>query len=80
MERKEAIKNRIKELMEQKGMTYNTLAEKSGIPLRRVYRLATGMTYNPGVFTMIEICDALGVSLDEFFDTEELQKLRDSRA
>ncbi|MBQ3559408.1 MAG: helix-turn-helix transcriptional regulator [Agathobacter sp.] len=80
MERKDAIKRRIQELMERKGIDYKTLAEASGIPLRSVYRIATGMSNNPSVFYIMQICDGLGVSLDEFFEAEYFAEFRNPRA
>lgn len=74
MEQRDAIGKRIQDLMEQKGLNYNTLAEKSGVPLKRVYRLANSMNSNPSVFLMMQICDGLGVSLDEFFGAEEFKE------
>lgn len=65
-----AIANRFKELCEEKGMNYNTFAEKSGIPVRRIYRLAWGNCSNPGVFFMLRVCDALEITVDEFFQSE----------
>lgn len=76
MEQKIAVSSRIKELMEQKGLDYNALAEKSGFPVRSVYRLANGLTYNPGIFTMMKICKGLDVSLDEFVSTEAFDEFR----
>lgn len=58
---------RLKEVCQEKGLTYRELGEKCGMPATRIMRIATGMTKNPGVYTMIAICDGLGVSLDEFF-------------
>ena len=73
MEQNEVLAKRLKELMEEKGMNYRTLAEESGLPVKRVYRMAAGMTSNPGVFVMMRICKGLGVTLDEFFKAEEFE-------
>jgi len=62
--------------MEQRGMNYNELAEKSGLPVRRVYRMATGLVSNPGIFLMIQLCKGLEVSLDEFVGTEAFDAFR----
>lgn len=71
-----ALANRLKELCKEKNMSYRELGEKIGMPATGIMRIASGMTSNPGVFRMIRICDGLGVSLDEFFDTEEFKELR----
>lgn len=70
------LSNRIKELMEQKGMNYVALAEKSGIPARRVYRIVNGLLSNPGIFVMMKVCKGLEVSLDEFVSPEEFDEFR----
>lgn len=76
MEQNIALANRLKELCEQKNLSYNELAEKSGLPLRRIYRMAHGGVSNPGVFVMMRICSGLEVSLDEFFGTDEFKEFR----
>ena len=76
MEQNTVLANRLKEVCEEKNISYSTLAEKSGVPVRRIYRLASGMTSNPGIYTMMSICDGLEISLDEFFGTDEFKELR----
>ena len=73
MQQNEALAKRLKELMEEKGMDYRALAAKSGLPVKRVYRMVMGVTSNPGVFVMMQICKGLGVTLDEFFEAEEFE-------
>lgn len=68
--------NRLKELCQEKNISYRELGEKIGMSGTRIVRIANGMTSNPGVYTMIQICDGLGVSLDEFFGTDEFKELR----
>ncbi len=76
METNILLANRLKELCEEKNLSYNALAEKSGLPVRRIYRMACGGTSNPGVFVMMQLCNGLGMSLDEFFATDEFKALR----
>ena len=73
MEQNVVLGNRMKELMKAKNVGYQDLAEKSSVSIRRIYRMANGGVSNPGVFEMMRICNTLGVSLDEFFGTEELK-------
>lgn len=68
--------NRLRELCVEKNMSYRALGEKIGMPETRILRIARGMTSNPGIFVMISICDGLGVTLDEFFGTDEFKELR----
>ena len=61
---------RINELCKNDGVTYYTLSYRSTIPLTTLMHIMDGTTKNPGIFTLMKICDGLGVSLSEFFDTE----------
>ena len=79
MEQNMAIANRLKSLLEEKGMNYQTLAEKSGIPVRRVYRLVYGYTSNPGIFLMLRICEALEITVDEFLQSDEFKNRAEFR-
>ena len=71
-----ALANRLKELCQEKNISYRALGEKIGMPETQIIRMALGVTRNPSIYTMISICDALGVSLDEFFGTDEFKELR----
>ena len=61
---------RLKEVCQEKGISYRELAEKVDMPTSRIFRIANGMTTNPGIYTMIRICKGLEISLDEFFSDE----------
>lgn len=65
---------RINELCKNNEMTYYTLSYRSTIPLTTLVHIMDGTTKNPGIFTMMKICDGLGVSLSEFFDTEGFEE------
>lgn len=75
MEQNKALAKRLKELMEEKGESYRSLADKCNLPIRRLQRMGMGMTSNPSVFIMMRICDTLGVTLDEFFGTDDFKEL-----
>lgn len=74
MEQSRAIAERLKALMKEKGLSYNELAERCNMPVRRIYRMASMGASNPGIFTMCRICEGLGVTLDEFMGTEQMQE------
>ena len=69
------VKNRILYLCEEKRMTINKLASESGIAPSTIKNILYGKSRNPGVVTLKMLCDGLGVSLAEFFDTEEFKTL-----
>ena len=66
--------DRINELCDEKELSYYTLSYKASIPLTTLIHIMEGHTKNPGVFTIMKICDGLGITLKEFFDTKEFDK------
>lgn len=74
MKRKSTVLgNRIKGLCKERNYSYYTLSYKSSVPLTTLLHIIDGTSKNPGVFTIIKICDGLEISLQEFFGTEEFQ-------
>ncbi len=69
------VKNRILYLCAEKKMTINKLATESGIAASTIKNILYGKSKNPGIVTLKILCDGLGVSLTEFFDTEDFRKL-----
>ena len=82
---------RIKALREQKGITVNKLANLAGISQSYLRDVELG-NKNPTVETLSYFCDALGVTLRDFFDTDnaagdklnvflkaEIEKLNDTQ-
>ena len=66
---------RIDDLCREKGLSYYELSYRSAIPLTTLVHIMDGTTKNPGFFTILKICDGLGVSLEEFVQITEFQKL-----
>ncbi len=69
------VKNRILYLCEEKRMTINKLATESGVAPSTVKNILYGKSCNPGIVTLKMLCDGLGITLIEFFNTEEFEKL-----
>ena len=69
------VKNRILYLCEEKRMTINKLATESGVAPSTVKNILYGKSCNPGIVTLKMLCDGLGITLIEFFNTEEFAKL-----
>ena len=70
----EILQKRIEELCKEKEMTYYALSYKSTLPLTTLIHIIDGSTKNPGIFTIMKICDGLGVTMKEFFDTLEFEE------
>ena len=69
------VKNRILSLCEEKKMTINKLATESGIAPSTIKNILYGKSQNPGIVTLKILCDGLGITLIEFFNTKEFEKL-----
>ena len=70
-----AVKNRILYLCEEKGLAINKLATESGIAPSTIKNILYGKSQNPGIVTLKILCDGMGITLTEFFNTEEFQTL-----
>ena len=71
----ETVKNRILQLCEKKHMTIYKLAVESAVPPSSIKNILYGKSKNPGVVTIKMLCDGFGITLNEFFDTEEFRTL-----
>ena len=74
METREAVAKRIREICEEKGMTRYKLAALSGVPHTTLTSILNGTSKNPGIVTIKKLCDALGVTLAQFFKSELFNK------
>ena len=73
------IGERIAYFRTSKGFTVNYLANKSGISQSYLREIEMGRYSNPSVDVLDVLCNTLGISLKEFFDTNtELQNIDDS--
>ena len=70
-----AVVNRIRQLCKEKKITPNALSYASGISQSTVKSILNGESCNPGIVTIKKICDGFGITITEFFDTEEFRNL-----
>lgn len=75
MKEQKILSERIQELCRARRMSYYLLAYKSGVPITTVMNIIHCTTKNPGIFTIIRLCGALEVSVQEFFDAEEFREI-----
>ena len=75
MRTKEAIANRILQLCDQRNIAINELANISGISPSTVYSILNEKSQNPGAITIKKLCDGLGITLGQFFNTPEFDDL-----
>ena len=70
-----SVKNRLLCLCEDKKITINKLATESGVAPSTIKNILYGKSKNPGIVTLKMLCDGLGISLAEFFRTNEFENL-----
>lgn len=75
MSTREAVRDRILQLCEEKRMTMYKLAMESAVPPSSIKSIIYGQSKNPGIVTIKMLCDGMGISLTEFFDTETFRNL-----
>ena len=70
-----AVKDRLLGLLYEKRMSVHKLAIESGVPPSTIKNIIYGKSTNPGIVTIKMLCDGLGVTLPEFFGTDEFAAL-----
>lgn len=70
MKLEEAITKRIYALCEQNKISPNKLATLSGLPAGSIKSIFYGKSKNPGTRTILDMCQALGISLYDFFNDD----------
>ena len=70
-----AVRNRILSLCGEQDISINRLATISALPPSSVKNILYGKSQNPKLLTIKMICDGLGITLGEFFNTPEFNGL-----
>ena len=68
---KDKLANRIKYLCKKNRISYYTLSYKSAVPMTTLMHIINCSTKNPGIFTILKICNGLDITIRDFFDSEE---------
>lgn len=71
----EAVAQRLSELMTERNLTMNGLAQISAVPPSTVKNIFYGKSKNPGVVTLKLLCDGMGITITEFFNTSVFREL-----
>lgn len=69
------VRNRILYLCGEKEISINKLATLSALPPSSIKNILYGKSHNPKLLTIKMICDGLGITLGEFFSTDEFDAL-----
>ncbi len=56
-------------------MAIHKLATESAVSPSTIKSILYGKSQNPGIVTIKMLCDGLGITLIEFFDTKEFREL-----
>lgn len=70
MKLEEAITQRIYTLCKERDISPNKLATLSGMPAGSLKSIFYGKSKNPGTRTILDICQALEISLFDFFNDD----------
>ena len=70
MKLEEAITKRIYNLCEERNITPNKLATLAGMPAGSLKSIFYGKSKNPGTRTLLDICQALDITLFDFFNND----------
>ena len=71
----EAVKARILELCREYNITVNKLSDMSGVTQSTVNNIVNGRNHSTTVSTVKKLCDGLGITIEEFFQSELFQGL-----
>lgn len=69
------VKNRLLQLLGEKRMSIYKLSVESAVAPSTIKNILYGKSKNPGIVTLKMLCDGLGITLTEFFDTDEFRNL-----
>ena len=66
----EAVKERILELCRDRDISVNKLSSMSGVTQSTVNNIVSGRNNSATVSTIKKLCDGLGITIEEFFNSE----------
>ena len=70
-----AVKNRIFNLCYERNISINRLATVCALPPSSLKNILYSKSQNPKLLTIKMICDGLGITLADFFNTDEFNSL-----
>lgn len=73
-----AVKERLLQLLGDKKLSIHKLSLESGVSASTIKNILYGKSVNPGIITIKMLCDGLGISLQEFFESEKFNNLEDT--
>ena len=71
----EAVKERILELCQEKNISINKLSTMSGVTQSTVNNIVSGRNRSANISTIKKLCDGLGITIEQFFDSDLFRDL-----
>ena len=71
----EAVRHRILQLCEQRNLSVNKLCTLSGVTQSTMNNNINGRNNSMTVSTLKKLCDGMGISIQEFFNSEIFSNL-----
>ena len=66
----EAVKERILERCREKNLSVNKLSNMSGVTQSTVNNIVSGRNHSATISTIKKLCDGMGITIEEFFNSE----------
>lgn len=66
----EAVRHRILQLCEERNLSVNKLSSISGVTQSTVNNIISGRNHSTTVSTLQKLCDGLGITIQNFFQSD----------
>ena len=66
----QAVRARIEELCREKDLSINKLSNLSGVTQSTVNNIVSGRNHSTTISTIKKLCDGMGITIEEFFNSE----------
>ena len=70
-----AVRDRLLQLLGEHKMSIHRLALESAVAPSSIKNIIYGKSQNPGIVTIKMLCDGFGITISDFFATEEFKRL-----
>lgn len=71
----QAVKERILELCRERDISINKLSSMSGVTQSTLNNIVSGRNNSTTISTVKKLCDGLGITIEDFFDSELFRDL-----
>lgn len=71
----EAVRERILELCRERDISINRLSSMSGVTQSTVNNIVSGRNRSTTISTIKKLCDGLGITIEEFFQSDLFREL-----